>query len=99
MADFAEYVLPNLWRVAMIITAKNGKYFDKIDQQRKAAGKDKVRRDNASDRSLNTHLLNGLFPANVIELRFQQFDNSVSRYIKERDRRLLVAGFILHFFR
>jgi CRISPR-associated protein Csc3 len=98
MADFGEYVLPNLLRVAIGVTAKGGKYFDKIDQQREAAGKEKIRRDNAGDQSLNTHLLNGLFPANLIERRLQQFDTTVRRLVKERDRRLLVAGFILHDF-
>ncbi|WP_354636200.1 type I-D CRISPR-associated protein Cas10d/Csc3 [Planktothricoides raciborskii] len=98
MADFAEYVLPNLLRVAIGVTAKGGKFFDKIDQQREAAGKDKIRRDNAGDQSLNTHLLNGLFPANLIERRLQQFDTTVCRVVKDRERRLLVAGFILHDF-
>ncbi len=98
MADFGEYVLPNLLRVAIGVTAKGGKYFDKIDQQREAAGKDKIRRDNAGDQSLNTHLLNGLFPANLIERRLQQLDTTVRRLVKERDRRLLIAGFILHDF-
>ena len=56
MADFAEYVLPNLLRLAIGVTAKGGKFFDKIDRRRAAEGKDKVRRDNAGDQSLNTHL-------------------------------------------
>lgn len=98
MADFAEYVLPNLLRVAIGVTAKGGKFFDKIDQQREAEGKEKPRRDNAGDQSLNTHLLNGLFPANLIERRLQQLNTSVRRYIQERERRLLLAGFILHDF-
>ncbi|MBW4616477.1 MAG: type I-D CRISPR-associated protein Cas10d/Csc3 [Desmonostoc vinosum HA7617-LM4] len=98
MADFAEYVLPNLLRIAIGVTAKGGKYFDAIDQQREAAGKTKVRRDNAADQSLNTHLLNGLFPANLIERRLQQLDTTVRRVVKERERRLVIAGFILHDF-
>ena len=98
MADFAEYVLPNLLEVAIGVSAKGGKFFDKIDRQREAAGKKKVRRDNACDQSLNTHLLNGLFPANLIERRLQQFETSVRRVVKERERRLLLAGFILHDF-
>ena len=71
MADFAEYVLPNLLRIAIGVTAKGGKFFDEIDQQRAAEGKSKVRRDNAADQSLNTHLLNGLFPTNLIEKRLE----------------------------
>ncbi|AFY46833.1 CRISPR type I-D/CYANO-associated protein Csc3/Cas10d [Nostoc sp. PCC 7524] len=98
MADFAEYVLPNLLRIAIGVTAKGGKYFDAIDQQREAEGKTKVRRDNAADQSLNTHLLNGLFPANLIERRLQQLDTTVRRVVKERERRLVIAGFILHDF-
>ena len=98
MADFAEYVLPNLLNIAIGVTAKGGKFFDKIDHQRAAAGKTKVRRDNAADQSLNTHLLNGLFPANLIEKRLQQLDTTVRRLVKERERRLVIAGFILHDF-
>ena len=98
MADFAKYVLPNLLNIAIGVTAKGGKFFDKIDHQRAAAGKTKVRRDNAADQSLNTHLLNGLFPANLIEKRLQQLDTTVRRLVKERERRLVIAGFILHDF-
>ncbi|MBD2454638.1 type I-D CRISPR-associated protein Cas10d/Csc3 [Nostoc sp. FACHB-87] len=98
MADFAEYVLPNLLRIAIGVTAKGGKYFDEIDQKREAEGKTKVRRDNAADQSLNTHLLNGLFPANLIERRLQQLDTTVRRVVKERERRLVISGFILHDF-
>ena len=98
MADFAEYVLPNLLNIAIGVTAKGGKFFDEIDQQREAEGKTKVRRDNAADQSLNTHLLNGLFPANLIERRLQKLDTTAKRLIKERERRLVIAGFILHDF-
>ncbi|MBD2042685.1 type I-D CRISPR-associated protein Cas10d/Csc3 [Microcoleus sp. FACHB-672] len=98
MTDFAEYVLPNLLRVAIGVTAKGGKFFDELDRQREAEGKDKVRRDNAADQSLNTHLLNGLFPANLIEQRLEKMDTTVRRVVRERERRLLVAGFILHDF-
>ncbi|MHC5823384.1 MAG: type I-D CRISPR-associated protein Cas10d/Csc3, partial [Nostoc sp.] len=96
MADFAEYVLPNLLRIAIGVTAKGGKFFDEIDQQREAEGKTKVRRDNAADQSLNTHLLNGLFPANLIEKRLEKLNTTVQRVVKERERRLVIAGFILH---
>lgn len=98
MADFAEYVLPNLLRIAIGVTAKGGKFFDEIDQQRAAEGKSKVRRDNAADQSLNTHLLNGLFPTNLIEKRLETLDTTVRRVVKERERRLVIAGFILHDF-
>lgn len=98
MADFAEYVLPNLLNIAIGVTAKGGKFFDEIDHKGAAAGKSKVRRDNAADQSLNTHLLNGLFPTNLIEKRLQQLDTTVRRLVKEKERRLVIAGFILHDF-
>ncbi|MEG4455293.1 type I-D CRISPR-associated protein Cas10d/Csc3 [Microcoleus sp. N9_A1] len=95
MADFAEYVLPNLLRVAIGVTAKGGKFFDELDRQK---GKENVRRDNAGDQSLNTHLLNGLFPANLIEQRLEKLDTTVRRSVGEKERRLVIAGFILHDF-
>ncbi|MFQ4140913.1 type I-D CRISPR-associated protein Cas10d/Csc3 [Chlorogloeopsis sp. ULAP02] len=98
MADFAEYVLPNLLGIAIGVTAKGGKFFDEIDQKREAEGKTKVRRDNAADQSLNTHLLNGLFPTNLIEKRLENLDTTIRRVIRERERRLVIAGFILHDF-
>ncbi|MGF1991803.1 MAG: type I-D CRISPR-associated protein Cas10d/Csc3 [Nostoc sp. ZfuVER08] len=98
MADFGEYVLPNLLRIAIGVTAKGGKFFDEIDQKREAEGKSKVRRDNAADQSLNTHLLNGLFPANLIEKKLENLDTTIRRVVKERERRLVIAGFILHDF-
>ncbi len=98
MRDFAEYVLPNLLRVAIGVTAKGGRFFDELDQQRAAAGKAQVRRDNAGDQSLNTHLLNGLFPANLIEQRLEQLDTTIQRVVREKERRLVIAGFILHDF-
>ena len=98
MSDFAEYVLPNLLRVAIGVTAKGGKFFDELDRQNEAEGKDRVRRDNAGDQSLNTHLLNGLFPANLIEQRLEKLNTTVQRVVRERERRILIAGFILHDF-
>ena len=100
MSDFAEYVLPKLLWFAIGITAKGGKFFDEIDQQRAAQGKERVRRDNAADQSLCTHLLNGLFPANLIEQRLEKLDTTVRREMvrQELRRRLLIAGFILHDF-
>lgn len=98
MADFAEIVLPNLLKVAIGVTAKGGKFFDEIDAKNVAEGKEKVRRDNAADQSLNTHLLNGLFPANQIEKRLEKLDTTIGRYIENFERRLTIAGFILHDF-
>jgi len=98
MADFANYVLPNLLRIATGVTAKGGKFFDTIDQQRQTEGLTKVRRNNAADQSLNAHLLNGLFPANLIERRLQQLDTTVRRAVEEKERRIAIAGFILHDF-
>ncbi len=98
MRDFAEYVLPNLLRVAIGVTAKGGKFFDELDQKNEAEGKAKVRRDNAADQSLNTHLLNGLFPANLIEKRLEKLDTTVRRVVREQERRLVIAAFILHDF-
>lgn len=98
MRDFAEYVLPNLSKIAIGVTAKGGKFFDAIDQQREAEGKEKVRRDNAADQSLNTHLLNGLFPTNLIVKRLQQLNTTIQRVVAEKERRLVIAAFILHDF-
>ena len=95
MGDFAEYVLPNLLRVAIGVTAKGGKFFDELDRKQ---GKENVRRHNAADQSLNTHLLNGLFPANLIEQRLEKLDTTVKRVVQELERRLVIAGFILHDF-
>jgi CRISPR-associated protein Csc3 len=98
MSDFAEYVLPNLLRIAIGVTAKGGKFFDELDRKNEAEGKDRVRRDNAGDQSLNTHLLNGLFPANLIEQRLEKMNTTVQRVVRERERRIVIAGFILHDF-
>ncbi|MBE9078965.1 type I-D CRISPR-associated protein Cas10d/Csc3 [Romeria aff. gracilis LEGE 07310] len=103
MHDFAEMVLPKLLKFTVGVTAKGGKFFAEyldrvVSPRRIAAGKEPIRRDNAADQSLNTHLLNGLFPANLIEQRLERLDTTVKRLVKERERRLLVAGFILHDF-
>ncbi|NJR76259.1 MAG: type I-D CRISPR-associated protein Cas10d/Csc3, partial [Scytonema sp. CRU_2_7] len=34
MQDFSQYVLPNLLRVAIGVTAKGGKFFDYLDQKK-----------------------------------------------------------------
>ncbi|WP_019503799.1 type I-D CRISPR-associated protein Cas10d/Csc3 [Pleurocapsa sp. PCC 7319] len=101
MADFAEYPLPNLLKFAIGVTAKGGKFFDRIDSERKAENKSRVRRDNAGDQSLNTHLLNGLFPAYLICKILRQTDTTVKREFKkfgDLKLRILVASFILHDF-
>ena len=103
MQDFAEIVLPNLLKYTVGVTAKGGKFFAEyldrvVNPKRIAEGKAPIQRHNAADQSLNTHLLNGLFPANLIERRLQWLDTTVRRLVKERERRLLVSGFILHDF-
>ncbi|OUL21989.1 type I-D CRISPR-associated protein Cas10d/Csc3 [Nostoc sp. 106C] len=97
MADFANHVLPNLLRVAIGVTAKGGKWIENKEQELEALGETLDRR-NAGDQSLNTHLLNGLFPANLIEQRLEKLDTTVKRVIRETERRLLIASFILHDF-
>ena len=103
MLDFAEIVLPHLLTYTVGVTAKGGKFFAEyldraVNPQRIAAGKAPIRRDNAADQSLNTHLLNGLFPANLIERRLSRLNTTVKRHVREQERRLLIAGFILHDF-
>lgn len=101
IADFAKYVLPKLLKFAIGVTAKGGKFFDRLDSERQAANKSRVRRDNAGDQSLNTHLLNGLFPAYLIAKILEKADTTVKReFRKFRDvkQRILVASFILHDF-
>lgn len=93
MKDFAEYVLPNLLQITIGHTAKGGAFFEERDRHG-----EQIRRDNAADQSLNTHLLNGLFPANLIERRLQTLDTTIRRLVKERERRLLISAFILHDF-
>ncbi|MFK8186286.1 MAG: type I-D CRISPR-associated protein Cas10d/Csc3, partial [Phormidesmis sp.] len=103
MQDFSNLVLPNLLKYTVGVTAKGGKFFAEyldrvVNPQRIAAGKSPIRRDNAADQSLNTHLLNGLFPANLIEKRLEQLDTTAKRLVRRQERRLLIAGFILHDF-
>ncbi|WP_071516171.1 type I-D CRISPR-associated protein Cas10d/Csc3 [Geitlerinema sp. PCC 9228] len=97
MQDFAEHVLPNLLHIAIGVTAKGGKFFVRREREAFAAGKT-IDRRNAADQSLNTHLLNGLFPANLIEQKLEQIDTTIQRTFQQRERRLGVAGFILHDF-
>ena len=101
MADFAEYVLPNLLKFAIGVTAKGGKFFDRLDRREKEEKKKSIRRDNAGDQSLNTHLLNGLFPAYLICQFLEQADTTVRREFKKFKnikQRILVSSFILHDF-
>ncbi|ESA33789.1 crispr-associated protein csc3 [Leptolyngbya sp. Heron Island J] len=103
MQDFATMVLPKLLKYTVGVTAKGGKFFAEyldrvVNPKRLAEGKSPIRRDNAADQSLNTHLLNGLFPANLIEKRLEQLDTTVKRVVQEQERRLLISGFILHDF-
>ncbi|MBD1856180.1 MULTISPECIES: type I-D CRISPR-associated protein Cas10d/Csc3 [Leptolyngbya] len=97
MHDFAKHVLPNLLRIAIGVTAKGGKFTERRDQEAAKKG-EKIDRRNAGDQSLNTHLLNGLFPANLIEQRLEKMDTTIRRVVKEKERRLAIAGFILHDF-
>lgn len=107
MRDFGKYVLPNLLRVAIGTTAKGGKYFERKEREyyerQIREGRETLRpinRRSADDQSLNTHLLNGLFPANQIEQRLEELDNTIQRIIRSKPerRRLVIAGFILHDF-
>ncbi|MBS3028544.1 MAG: type I-D CRISPR-associated protein Cas10d/Csc3 [Dolichospermum sp. DET50] len=114
MQEFSDYILPNLLRVAIGVTAKGGKFFDYLDKKKqeeienyhqnnlggnqKLKEPKKIDRRNAGDQSLNTHLLNGLLPANLIERRLKKLDTTARRVIQEQERRLLIAGFILHDF-
>jgi CRISPR-associated protein Csc3 len=97
MGDFAEYVLPNLLKIAIGVTAKGGEWFEQKEKELAAQGKT-ISRRNAADQSLNTHLLNGLFPANLIEQRLEKLDTTIQRIVRETERRLVIAGFILHDF-
>lgn len=107
MRDLGEYVLPNLLRVAIGVTAKGGKYFEQKEQdyleRQLREGRATIKpisRRSADDQSLNTHLLNGLFPANLIEKRLEELDTTLQRLVspKPRRRRFAIAGFILHDF-
>ncbi|HEY9296840.1 MAG TPA: type I-D CRISPR-associated protein Cas10d/Csc3, partial [Phormidium sp.] len=42
--------------------------------------------------------MNGLFPANLIEQRLEKLDTTIKRVVRETERRLVIAGFILHDF-
>lgn len=91
--DFAEYVLPNLLKVAAGLTAKGSKWSEN------EIAEVNLKSDRAlHDQSLSTHILNGLFAANLIEQQLEKLEKTIKRYIKEFDRRLGIVGFILHDF-
>ncbi len=98
MADFAELVLPNLLQYSIGVSAKGGWFFDELDRRVARGERSAPRRDNATDQSLNTHILNGLFPANLIERHLQTLDTTVRRVVDDLNRRLGIAGFVLHDF-
>lgn len=94
LANFAEYVLPNLMRQLAGSTAKGGQFFERLD----ARGKVK-RRVNAGDQSLLAHLLNGLLPTYRIAKRLQQSDvskNQVKSYCEDLQFRVYIASYLLH---
>ena len=91
MRDFAEYVLPPFLKATIGVTAKGGKFIEK----QLAEGKNV---NALEDQSLNTHILNGLFAANFIEQELEKLNTTIKRCIKELERRIGIAGFILHDF-
>lgn len=99
LQDFADCVLPNLLHYAVGVSAKGGWFFDELDRRvAKGERSPLSSRRNAADQSLNTHLLNGLFPANAIERRLQKLNTNVKRYVGDRERRIGLSSFILHDF-
>lgn len=94
LADFAEYVLPNLMRQLAGATAKGGQFFEKLD----ARGRVK-RRDNAGDQSLLAHLLNGLLPTYRIAKRLRQpgvSKNQVKSHCEDLQLRIYITSYLLH---
>jgi len=82
MSDFAEYVLPNLLRVAIGVTAKGGKFFDERSKN-EAQGKARVRRDNAADR--RSIRICSMDSANLIELDWKTSYNTVQRLVENEN--------------
>ncbi len=93
MIDFAEYVLSSFLKATIGVTAKGGKWIE----EKLAEGSIKSTRA-LEDQSLNTHILNGLFAANFIEQELEKLYTTIKGCIKELDRRIGIAGFILHDF-
>ncbi|GAB4213981.1 MAG: hypothetical protein OHK0012_11130 [Synechococcales cyanobacterium] len=91
MTDFAQVVLPKFLEVAIGTTAKGGWFFEDFLRDPKS-------RQHAGDQSLSAHILNGLFPANMVLKRLLSMEGKVQRRIGEQERRLGIAGFILHDF-
>lgn len=101
--NFADFVLPNLIQQLAGTTAKGGEFFEitieKINVQRLAAGKAPVRRDNAGDQSLITHLLNGLFPTYRILKQLQTAEiatNPVKRNCDKLQTCVFITSYLLH---
>ncbi len=82
-AAIDEESMSGLVEKAIAFYLKYPEKVEEIDRRRELEGKGKVRRDNAGDQSLNTHLLNGLFPANLIEKRLEKLNTTVRRVVKE----------------
>jgi len=97
--DFANYVLPKMIPLLAGATAKGGEFFEKLDARRKAANQSPVRRDNAGDQSLTSHLLNGFFPTYRI-IKFLQSSevstNPVKRYCDYLQVCIYIASYLLH---
>jgi len=91
MADFAQIVLPKFLEIAVGTTAKGGWFYEDYLVDPKS-------RRNAADQSLSAHILNGLFPANLVLKRLLNDHAPAERWIGEQERRLGIAGFILHDF-
>ncbi|MBW4575142.1 MAG: type I-D CRISPR-associated protein Cas10d/Csc3 [Aphanothece sp. CMT-3BRIN-NPC111] len=101
LENFAENVLPNLIKQLAGATAKGGRFFERIDARRAAEGKKPVRRDNAGDQSLVSHLLNGLFPSYRILNKLKEDKlqtNPVNRYCEELQICVFITSYILHDF-
>jgi len=96
LADFAEYVLPQLMGQLAGATAKGGQFTD----DRRAEGKNVER--SKEDQSLPAHLLNGMFPTYRIlkALLCTEQTNPIQRLCKGRNdvASLFIAAYILHDF-
>ncbi|NOG62328.1 MAG: type I-D CRISPR-associated protein Cas10d/Csc3 [Chloroflexi bacterium] len=90
MNDFAEHVLPFLVNVLRLMSAKGGEF---------AAAKAEAGRDISGyqrDQSLRAHLLNGLLATmRILQLAIEA-KNRQALLLGDYERRLLVAGYLLH---
>jgi CRISPR-associated protein Csc3 len=101
LSDFAKDVLPKLMRHLAGATAKGGSFFERIDARQAKESKKRVRRDNAGDRSMMAHLLNGFFPTYRILKRLKQPDmqkTQVKSYCSDLQIRIYITSYILHDF-